>query len=129
MNLRDLLRTPLPPHVRPENGLASRLFAALARPSRTGYTSPSLMTATAVLYALRGYDVYWSPVRPDPIDGRCSPSSVGYRVYRWCEELGERYPSHGVEPMCLFPGLVLAEHRIRKKVRNVRARFLQREAE
>jgi hypothetical protein len=117
MNLRDLFR-PIHPNARPMNGLASRLFAALARPSRTSYTAPSLMTATAVLYAIRGYDVYWSPVRPyHHLDGRLVPSSLGYRVYSWCEELEERYPSHGVEPLCLFPDrLVIAEHRFRESL-------------
>ena len=121
MNLKRLFSEPIPTSARPMNGLATRLFSALARPYQTSYTAPSLMTASAVLYALRGYDVSWSTVRFDTLYGRRCPSDVSFRYYRHGH--GERYPSHGRELDCLFPGLVMTEHRIRAKAGDARARL------
>lgn len=106
-----LLR-PMSAYTRPMNGLSTRLFAALARPHQTGYTCPSLMTATAVVYALRGFDVSWTPVGFDTKREERVPSCVTYRCHKVAR--GERYPSHGVELSCLFPDwMIVAEFKLR----------------
>lgn len=92
--------TRVTPYTRSRNGLLSRLGGAVARPWQTSYVCPTLMTLTAVAYALRGYEPYWRPVGTPDEDGR-KPSSVAYRVYQETDD--GRYPSHGVELRCLFP--------------------------
>ncbi len=102
---------PMHPNARPRNGLLSRVGAALARPFQTSYVCPSLMTATAVAYALRGYEPYWSPVTAPDERGRC-PSSVAYRIYKPTTD--GRYPSHGVSLRSIFPRwAVMAECNLR----------------
>lgn len=121
MSLRELLE-PMHPNARPRNGLLSRIGGALARPFQTSYVCPSLMTATAVAYALRGYEPYWSPVTaPDPHYGR-NPSSVAYRLYAPTKD--GRYPSHGVTLRCIFPDWAArAECDLRNAMGRVRARW------
>ncbi len=95
----DILR-PMKDFERSRNGLLSRLGGALARPFQTSYVCPSLMTVTAVAYALRGYEPYWTPVGMPDEDGR-KPSSVAYRVFKSTPD--GRYPSHGVGLRAAFP--------------------------
>lgn len=117
----DLLRPNLHAPRRSRNGLLSRIGGAIARPWQTGYTCPSLMTLTAVAYALRGYDVYWSPVGTPDEDGR-KPSSVAYRIYQ--PTIDGWYPSHGVELPSIFPGWAIhAECNARNALRLARARL------
>lgn len=99
------------PNAKPRNGLLARLGAAVARPWQTSYVCPSLMTVTAVAYALRGYEPYWIPVTA-PTEGGRNPSSVCYRIYKPTDD--GRYPSHGVSLSCIFPRwMVMAECNIR----------------
>lgn len=111
------------PNARAMNGLASRLAHALARPWQTSYTAPTLRTVDAVLYALRGYDVYWTPVSFDEEDQARNPSSICYRIFRTTH--GERVPSHGVELDTIWPRwAILTELAIRNVVARVRARVV-----
>lgn len=113
---------PMHPATRSRNGLLSRLGGAVARPFQTSYVCPSLMTATAVVYALRGYEPYWDRVGIPDEDGR-KPSSVAYRVYK--ETPDGRYPSHGVGLRCVFPRwMALAECNARNAMMRVKARIL-----
>jgi len=108
--MHELFR-PMHRNARSRNGLLSRLGAAVARPWQTNYVCPSIMTVTAVAYALRGYEPYWDAVRPPDAEGR-RPSGVAYRVYS--ETSDGRYPSGGVELRAVAPrALILAECRIR----------------
>jgi len=101
-------------YARSRNGLLSRLGGALARPWQTSYVCPSLMTVTAVVYALRGYEPYWTKVGVPDDRGR-DPSSLAYRVYK--DTPDGRYPTHGVSPNCLFPAnIVHAEMNARNAV-------------
>lgn len=103
----EILRT-MHPNARPMNSVLTRVASALARPWQTSYTCPVLMTATAVAYALRGYDVYWTPVSFDEEDEARNPSSVCYRIFKQTPAThNERVPSHGCELSCLFPDSVV----------------------
>lgn len=93
---------PIHPNAQPMNSFATRLASALARPWQTTYVAPTLRTVDAVVHAVRGYDVYWTPVSFDEEDDARNPSSVCYRIFKRAH--GERYPSHGVEVPTLFPG-------------------------
>lgn len=121
MSIRELFK-PMHPNARPRNGILSRLGGALARPFQTSYVCPSLMTVTAVAYALRGYEPYWTPVSaPDPHYGR-HPSSVCYRIYKSTDD--GRYPSHGVALRCIFPDRAIrAECDLRNALGRFRARL------
>lgn len=113
----------LSPYCRSRNGLLSRVGGALARPFQTSYVCPSLMTATAVAYAIRGYEPRWSPVGVPDEDGR-KPSSVAYQVYVSTED--GRYPSHGVELRPIFPRwAILAECNARNAMMRVKARVMK----
>jgi len=84
------------------------------------------MTVTAVAYAVRGYDVYWSPVGTPDEDGR-KPSSVAYRIYAPTPD--GWYPSHGVELRSIFPDwAVRAECNARNAMMRVKARVPVRSA-
>ncbi len=105
------------------NGLLSRLGGALARPWQTSYVCPSLMTLTAVAYALRGYEPYWRPVAAPDHRGR-DPSNVCYRLYKPTPD--GRYPSHGVELECIAPRwAVLAECNARNAFMRLHYRAVQ----
>lgn len=93
---------PIHPNARPMNGLFTRICAALAMPYQTSYVAPELRRIDALLYALRGYDVYWTPVSFDEEDVARNPSSVCYRIFKRAH--GERYHSHGVELRGVWPG-------------------------
>lgn len=100
----EILR-PIHPNARAMNTLSSRIASALARPWQVGYVAPALRTLDAVAYALRGYDVYWTPVSFDEEDEARNPSSVCYRIFKQTPAThNERVPSHGVELSSLFPG-------------------------
>lgn len=118
----------LHPNARPMNGLVTRLASALARPWQTGYAAPTLRTLEAVLYALRGYDVYWTPVGFDEADPSRIPSSVCYRIYKATPAThGERVPSHGIELGSLFPGSAYhAERWLRDRVQRLLVRVTRR---
>jgi hypothetical protein len=122
--IQELLK-PMHPNARPMNGLLSRVASALARPWQVSYVAPRLRTLDAVAYAIRGYDVYWTPVTfdEDPDDPGRNPSSVCYRIFKATPAThGERVPSHGVELSTLFPGWA---HKIECDARNAfgRARW------
>lgn len=118
--MHELLR-PMHPNAKSRNGLLSRLGGAVARPFQTSYVCPSLMTATAVLYALRGYEPYWTKVGVPDERGR-DPSSVAYRVYKATDD--GRYPTHGVGLSCIAPRrLVIAECDLRNAVARLRGRL------
>lgn len=111
------------PAAKSRNGLVSRVGGAVARPFQTSYVCPTLMTLTAVAYALRGYEPYWSKVGVPDERGR-DPSSVAYRLYKSTED--GRYPTHGVELMCIFPRqMVLAECSLRNALGMLAARVLE----
>jgi hypothetical protein len=102
-NLRDFFRSEVHPNARPMNGLTSRVASALARPWQTSYVAPTLRTIDGVAYALKGYDVHWTPVTLDLGDDVArNPASLVYRIFKRAH--GERYHSHGVECASLFPG-------------------------
>lgn len=119
----ELLRR-MHPATRSRNGLLSRLGGALARPFQTSYVCPSIMTATAVAYALRGYEPYWTKVGVPDERGR-DPSSVAYRVYKATED--GRYPTHGVSLSTFVPrAVILAECNLRNALGRLRARVIMR---
>ncbi len=77
------------------------------------------MTATAVAYALRGYEPYWSPVGTPDEYGR-KPSGVAYRIYMPTPD--GRYPSHGVALRAVFPRwAIIAECNARNALMRWRA--------
>jgi hypothetical protein len=120
--MHEILKT-IHPNARPMNGLSTRLDAALARPWQTSYVCPSLMTATAVAYALRGYDVHWTSVTFDEKEVERNPSTVCYRTFRRAH--GERFPVGGVALRCLFPRwAVLAECSARNGLARLRGRVM-----
>lgn len=112
------------PNARSRNGLLSRIGGAVARPWQTSYVCPTLMTLTAVAYALRGYEPYWMKVGVPDERGR-DPSNVAYRVYKDTED--GRYPTHGVGLRCIFPDwAVHAECNVRNALMRVKARVMLR---
>lgn len=119
------LFSPIHPNARPMNDVVTRVAAALARPWQTSYVAPSLRTVEALVYALRGYDVYWTPVSFDEKREARNPSSVCYRIFkRTAATHNERVPSHGVELGAIFPGWAyIAECRTRDGVRRWRWRL------
>ncbi len=119
--MHELLR-PMHPSAKSRNGLLSRLGGALARPWQTSYVCPSIMTLTAVAYALRGYEPYWTKVGVPDERGR-DPSSVCYRVYKPTED--GRYPTHGVGLSTFVPrSVILAECNTRNALGRLRGRLI-----
>lgn len=95
---------PIHPNARPMNGLVSRIAGALARPRQTSYVAPTVRTIEALAYAIRGYEVYWTPVSFDEEDPGRIPSSVCYRIFKRTPAThNERVPSHGVELSSVLP--------------------------
>ena len=120
--MHELLR-PMHPYAKSRNGLLSRVGGALARPFQTSYVCPSIMTVTAVAYALRGYEPYWTPVGVPDERGR-DPSSVAYRVYKPTAD--GRYPTHGVGLSTFVPRwAILAECDARNAWMRARGRLIQ----
>lgn len=119
--MHQILRS-IHPNAKSMNGLASRVASALARPWQTGYVAPTLRTLDAVAYAIRGYDVYWTPVSFDEEDEARNPSSVCYRIFKQTPAThNERVPSHGAELSTLFPGWAhAAEMKVRWGAAKVR---------
>jgi hypothetical protein len=119
--MHELFR-PMHSTARSRNGLLSRLGGALARPFQTSYVCPSIMTFTAVAYALRGYEPYWTKVGVPDERGR-DPSNVCYRVYKWTED--GRYPTHGVGLSPFVPErLIIAECNARNALARLRGRWI-----
>ena len=96
---------PIRPRARAQNGIVTRIAAAMARPWLTSYVCPTLRTIEAVAYAVRGYDVWWTEPRLvySDVDGtpERDPSMLRYLIYD--ETPDGRYASHGVEPRGFFP--------------------------
>jgi hypothetical protein len=89
-----------------QNDILSRVASALARPWTTSYVCPRLKTIEAVVYAIAGYDVYWTEPKCDA-DG-LDPSTLCYRCFT--QTRSGRFKSHGIEVGGFMPQrLILAE--------------------
>lgn len=122
--MNELFR-PMHPNARPMNSLVCRIANALARPWQTSYVAPTVRTIDALVYAARGYDVYWTPVSFDEKDPSRVPSSICYRIFKQTPAThNERVPSHGVEIGSIMPGWAhTTEMNVRNLVGRIRVRL------
>ena len=115
--MHELFR-PIHPNARAMHPMLSRVAAALAVPYRTSYVAPQLVTIDALLYAVRGYDVYWTYPKFDESDEGWDCASAAYRIHKVSSH-GERSMSHGIGLSSVFPGWA---HGVVCDLRNAMAR-------